>query len=156
LDYRRANTVLQRGARNVLLRFGLVSLAFIGMAAWFGSRAGIELGDMLELDFVIGSAILFNVWLCRRIYRKLADLRVSEAGFELRSRDGRTVVPWHAIHEIGVGMDGLTIRSPGYPDVKIDLNLIPNPQPLLDVISAQRPAAIRLTATRRWTMVFRM
>jgi hypothetical protein len=139
-DYAKANEVLRRGARNVLLGSAIATLSAAGLLVYFGPRMNWD----PFLSVVVGSTFLSCIWFGRANYRKLTP-RVSEKGFEVADRSGRTTVPWHAIQEITAGEQSIRIRAPGHPDTRIDLQAVRNARPLWHVIVARRPNAIRLT-----------
>jgi hypothetical protein len=141
LDYAKANELLRRASRRVLLGSGMCALFLGGLAAYFGPSLD---WDPFFLG-VIGGAFVASTWLSRATYRKLSQPRVSESGFEVRDRYGRTTVPWHAIHEITAGDQSLRIRAPGHPEIRIDLQPIRDVRPLWDVIAARRPDLINLS-----------
>ncbi|MFL5475315.1 MAG: hypothetical protein ACJ8A6_06420 [Gemmatimonadales bacterium] len=140
LDYAKANEVLRRGARNVLLGSAIAILSGAGLLVYFGPRMNWD----PFFSVLVGSTFLSCIWFGRANYHRLTP-RVSEQGFELRDRSGVTTVPWHAIQEITAGEQSIRIRAPGHPDIRIDLRAVRNARPLWDVIVARRPNAIRLT-----------
>ena len=141
LDYAKANDVLRRGSRKVLLGASVATLFLAGILAYMGPRLGWD----PFLLVLVGGTFLSSIWLGAATYRKLS-LRVSEIGFEVRDRSGRTTLPWHAIQEITAGEQSLRIRAPGYPDIRIDLQPVRNLRPLWEVIATRRPDA-RLTVS---------
>jgi hypothetical protein len=69
---------------------------------------------------------------------------VAEAGFYLVENGDPVLVPWEAIRDIEVGRRGLRIWAGEGRSFTIDLYYAGDARPLHDIISAHRPAAVRL------------
>ena len=143
LDYRKANAVLRRAALNTVMGGVVGGLLLVGLAVGVILKAGTW---RVGWPFWLCSTALLTLviaWSTTK-YRQLARLRVTEDGFELHEATGRTLVPWHAIQEIEIGQRGVRIRTAGH-SFAVNLVGAPDPQPFLDVISAKKPAGVRLT-----------
>jgi hypothetical protein len=69
---------------------------------------------------------------------------VTEVGFELVEGRGSTLIPWHSLEEIEVRSQELRIRAAGQRPFAINFRVLSNTQPLMDIISAKKPARVRL------------
>jgi hypothetical protein len=142
LYYGKANALLRRAALSTLLggAFGLLllgALVFVAMQKVGPGRLGwawLAIGAL---------ATLLIAW-CWRTYRQLARVRVTEAGFELVEGRGSTLVPWHSLEEIEIRSQELRIRAAGQRPFAINFRALSNIQPLMDIISAKKPAGVRL------------
>ena len=142
LYYGKANALLRRAALSTLLG-GAFGVLLLGALIFFAvQKAGPGRPGWGFWLAVAALAVGLIAW-CWSTYRQLARVRVTEAGFELVEGNSSTLVPWQTLEEIQFKSRELRIRAAGRT-FSINFMVLSDPQPLMDIISARKPAGVRL------------